>query len=31
MDAANKEVNPAGEEAKGGSSEVQLPEPAMSP
>jgi hypothetical protein len=31
MDAANKEVDPAGEEAKGGSSEVQLPEPAMSP
>jgi hypothetical protein len=28
MDAANKEVDPADEEAKGGSGEVQLPEPA---
>jgi hypothetical protein len=29
MDVSNKEVDPA--EAKGGSGEVQLPEPAMSP
>jgi hypothetical protein len=31
MDAANKEVDPADEEAKGGSGEVQLPEPALLP
>jgi hypothetical protein len=31
MDAANKEVDPADEKAKGGSGEVQSPKLAMSP
>jgi hypothetical protein len=31
MDAANKEVDPADEKAKGGAGKVQLPTPAVLP